>query len=242
MDTTFLSALFYTLISGILCLPILAEKEKKWSLILIFLSSVLVLEYLLYKSQFINSIFDLNLNWSGKVVTTILALIIIYLLKRRGDFDFGITLKQNKGSLKAVLTVFLIIGILEMLIVYFLYGSYDSSIEENLYQSSMPGISEEIIYRGLYLGLLNRIFMKRKMIFGASIGYAAIVTSIMFGMSHGISINENFQIDINHSPMVIPFAFGLIWVWMRERTGSLLVPILFHNFSNEIGQFLMKFK
>jgi membrane protease YdiL (CAAX protease family) len=31
---------------------------------------------------------------------------------------------------------------------------------------------------------------------------------------------------------------SLILVWMRERTGSLLLPILLHNFGNSIGLFV----
>jgi membrane protease YdiL (CAAX protease family) len=31
---------------------------------------------------------------------------------------------------------------------------------------------------------------------------------------------------------------ALILVWMRERTGSLLLPILLHNFGNSIGYFV----
>ena len=242
MDNALLNALFFTVISGILCFPIFFEKEKKWTLLLSFLAFVFALEFVLYKSQFLNPIFGLNLNWSGKLLTTLLGLIIIYFLKRKGHYDFGLTLKQKKGSLRPVLTVFLLIGIIEIIIVYFFYGTYNSTIEENLYQSLMPGISEEILYRGLYLGILNRIFTKRKLVFGANMGYAALITSIMFGLSHGISINENFQVNLNYLPMIVPFVFGLIWVWMRERTGSVLIPILFHNFSNEISQLIMKFK
>lgn len=205
--------------------------------------SVFLLEVVTNKGQYFNSFFNFQLNWFGKLLSTISALLIIFFLKRKkSNLEFGITFKQRKGSIKPVLKVFLIFAILEIIIVYFFFGNYNASTEEHLYQTFMPGISEEIIYRGLYLGLLNEIFERKKLIFGAYLGYGAIITIILFGLSHGISIDESFGLHFNYGSMIIPFVFAIIWTWIRERTGSVLIPIIFHNFSNEIGQIIMKLK
>ncbi len=243
MDLTIINALFSTFLSGILCSPILMERQKKWKLFFLFLISVFFIEILLHKGYYLNSFFHLNFNWFGKLFSLLYALLIIFWLKRNNlGFDFGLTLKQRKGSIKPVLYVVFIISIIEILVVYFFYGSYNSTIENNLFQSTIPGISEEIIYRGFYLGLLNQIFTRRLRIFSAKMGYAAVVTSIMFALSHGIRIDHSLSIVFNYQVMLIPFIFGIVWVWIREKTGSVLIPIIFHNFSNEIGLLIMKFK
>src|SRR5699024_12095785 len=101
-------------------------------------------------------------------------------------------------------------------------------------QLTMPGITEELSYRGLFLGVLNKIFTERKTILAAPMGYGSIIVTILFTLDHGISINTAFNISLQWLPMIGPFLFAVVVVWIRERTGSILIPILAHNFSNEL--------
>ena len=42
--------------------------------------------------------------------------------------------------------------------------------------------------------------------------------------------------------MVIPFLFGVVVVWVREKTGSVLIPVIFHNITNVLGALIMNLK
>jgi uncharacterized protein len=53
------------------------------------------------------------------------------------------------------------------------------------YQALIPGPSEEPLYRGLALVLLDRAFGNRFWnVVGAPFGFGAIITSIWFGVIH----------------------------------------------------------
>lgn len=95
----------------------------------------------------------------------------------------------------------------------------------------MPGLDEEIFYRGVLLLALNEAYRSRKLILGAPIGYGGLMTMIIFGLTHAMDYSVNgFTFDI-----VIFATTGLssfILLWMREKTGSVVLPILAHNVAN----------
>ena len=242
MDYIVSSALFYTLISAILCLPFFFKQSKKWDLFILFLAAVFVLEIILKAGgTYLN--FGLHFNWSGKILETAFVLAIIFFLKKRKkDLDFGLTLKQQKGSLKPVMILLAVYCLAEILFVYLYFGHADISVENYLFQATLPGISEEIIYRGFYLGVLNQIFPHKKHVLNVQVGYGAIVVTILFALVHGLDVSRHFEIVFHPLNMVIPFLFGAVAVWVREKTGSVLVPVIFHNITNVLGLLIMNIK
>ncbi len=243
MNYVLLKAFLFTIIFAVLCIPIFFIKSasKKYKLLFLLLFSVFTVDILLMSGAKLN--FGLYYNWTGKILATAFVLGIVFFLKRKKEkFDFGLTLKQRKGSLKPVIIVFTVYCLIEFIVVYQFFGKSTFNIESHLFQMTLPGISEEIIYRGFYLGVLNRILPKKWFIFNAPMGYSSIIVTLMFAMAHGLSISHNFQVNFNFYSMLIPFIFGLVVVWMRERTGSILLPVIFHNLTNELGLLIMNFK
>jgi len=241
MYSIVLNSFLSTVIAAVLCLPFLFQKKKNWNIFFLFSTSVFVINLLLKVGAKLNLGF--HFNWTGKILSTAFVLGLIYFLKRRKErFDFGLTLKQKKGSLKPGIIVMTIYCLIETVFVYLYFGKADFNVESHLFQLTLPGISEEIIYRGFYLGLLNQIFPKKMNIFNAQMGYAAIVITIMFALSHGLSITTDFQINFYPLNMLIPLIFGFIVIWIRERTESVLIPVIFHNITNELGLLIMNVK
>lgn len=242
MDYIVSGALFYTLISSALCLPFFFKQEKKWGLFILFLATVFILEIILKAGgTYLN--FGLHYNWSGKILETAFVLGIMFFLNRRKQsFDFGLTLKQQKGSLKPVMILLTAYCLAESLFVYLYFGHADISVENYLFQATLPGISEEIIYRGFYLGVLNQIFPRKKHVLNVQVGYGAIVVTILFALVHGMDISRHFEIVFHPLNMVIPFLFGVVVVWVREKTGSVLIPVIFHNITNVLGALIMHLK
>jgi membrane protease YdiL (CAAX protease family) len=56
----------------------------------------------------------------------------------------------------------------------------------------------------------------------------------VFGLAHAFSYAHG---AFHFEPMAMALTAGsaLILVWLRERTGSVLLPILLHNFGNSIS-------
>lgn len=59
----------------------------------------------------------------------------------------------------------------------------------------------------------------------------------IFGLLHGVTV-ENIAVQISFGAIVSTGFVGFILTWMRERTGSLVIPMLFHNVFNVAQAFV----
>ena len=174
-------------------------------------------------------------NWTGKV----LALAITLAVAAHPAFGWkrsGLTLKQNDGSLASALIVAVL---LIAVFIYFALASNNGGAtrETMAFQLTMPGLEEEPFYRGILLLALNEAFRGRFRALGIEWGWGALLSSALFGMAHGFGYDDGaFAFDL--MTFLLTGVPSLILVWMRERTGSLLLPILLHNFGNSVGLFV----
>lgn len=78
----------------------------------------------------------------------------------------------------------------------------------------MPGIFEELAFRGVVLGNLRHM---------VSFRYAHLLTAFLFAAIH-------------FSPVIFPYhlTIGLYLGWLRYRSGSLLVPMFAHALHNAV--------
>jgi membrane protease YdiL (CAAX protease family) len=98
----------------------------------------------------------------------------------------------------------------------------------------MPGLDEEIFYRGVGLALLNRAFGKNQDLFGAKIGWGLIIISLLFGIIHGVHLTDQLELKVDLFSMLLTVASGFLLGWLRERSGSLVLPIAAHNLGNTV--------
>ena len=104
-------------------------------------------------------------------------------------------------------------------------------LETIVFQWTMPGLDEELFYRGVLLLAMNEAFAPRVNILGARIGYGGLLTSVLFGLAHGVSYGAGgFSFD----PMFFALTGGpsLLLLWLREKTGSLVLSVIAHNIAN----------
>jgi uncharacterized protein len=91
-------------------------------------------------------------------------------------------------------------------------------------QLVVVALPEELFFRGMLLHLLLRRFPPRRRLLGVSFGWAAALTSAAFALSH---------LPREGDPRALATFFpGLLFAWLRLRTGSLLAPTLVHAGSN----------
>jgi len=106
--------------------------------------------------------------------------------------------------------------------------------ENVAFQMTMPGIEEELFYRGLLLYAFDRAFAGRWRWLGVEWGWSAVFSSALFGLAHAFGYGaDGFAFDPKTMALTAVPAF--LAVWLRLRTGSLLLPIVLHNFGNTIG-------
>lgn len=165
-------------------------------------------------------------NWDGKILSLAFSIAVIAIFRVSPD-TVGLRLKQEYPALAWLsLVAFVIWG--AALGAIFKPGAADT--ETLLFQATMPGLVEEIAYRGvapvLLLGLVNRQPHVR------GIPWAVIVaTAFMFGTWHALGFSNgsvNFEVMSGLFPMIGSIVGG----WLCFKTKSLLVPILGHSLAN----------
>ena len=176
-------------------------------------------------------------NWIGKGLALIAGLIFIALIPTFNRTSFGITTKINWTETKPLLTFCFIY----FLIRVGLYAtSSDATLninpETTLYQATLPGLQEELLYRGILLGLLSSVFIHPSFKFlKVNFGLATVITSLLFGFAHGININENFSFSFNYFVLFRTAFDGFLFALLTEKTKSIFPSIVFHNILNLIG-------
>ncbi len=102
----------------------------------------------------------------------------------------------------------------------------------------MPGLQEEPSFRGLMLLLLNQAFRDKPLtLLGAPIGWGAVASSVYFGLGHGLGWADG-HIAFDALSIAVTGGIGFVLLLIRERTGSLVLPILAHNLAN-FGNYLL---
>lgn len=175
-------------------------------------------------------------NWSGKIAAIITTLVMM-LVARRALPDvtratLGLTLRQNKGSLlpAAIATAAMVALVIVLQMLAADGPSYDT--ETLLYQAIIPGIDEELLFRGLLLALLAGAFAQtaRQWL------WAGIAVTVVFAFGHAFFYaGGGSQFD----PVALAYVgiLGALMMYIRLRTGSILIPILAHNLTNVVNRF-----
>jgi uncharacterized protein len=95
------------------------------------------------------------------------------------------------------------------------------------------GLCEEPIFRGLLVGMLTALVPGRVRVGRVDLPVAGVLVALLFGAAH----YRSFVVD--PLPQAIAqqfyaFAFGLVYVWLMERSRSLLAPIVAHGVGDAV--------
>lgn len=168
----------------------------------------------------------LDYNWLGKAFCVLAALVFACLGPLRRE-EIGLCAPTRwRGSFLWVLLGLVCVGV--MFIPDMQVGR-----ESFLYELTMPGMAEELTYRGILLAFVLRAYgddAKGRWL-------AAIVTSVAFACIHDIDF-QSMHLVCPLGPFAFHFAAGMFLAWVRLATGSLLMPVLAHNIydtSTEVG-------
>ena len=223
----------------VLPIVILSAKDlrKFWRVIVLFIAFFIMNQMLLVIPRYFQELaIGTQWNWSGKLAA-IIGSIIFYLIFR-SDFkehDF-FTLKQKPGSVKPNITLTLVMVLIVVAMGIFLYGKGEPDLETFFFQLGMPSLDEEFAFRGIMLGLLCTALKPNLKIGPINLGNPAIiVTAILFGLVHSLHMNSSWELSQDWLYFSYTFAYGLALGWMTIKSGSILVPIISHILSNEIG-------
>lgn len=171
-------------------------------------------------------------NWQGKLLALV-ATLVVAALPAMGFRRVGLMIAQEPGSLKAAAPVAALYCAFFIAIAVAFPGERSTG-EEIAFQLTMPGLEEEPFYRGILLFALDRAFTGRKRFLGVDWGWAAVLSCGLFGMTHAFGFSHG-SFSFDPITMALTATPSFIAVWLRLRTGGLLLPVLLHNFGNSFS-------
>ncbi|MNS63579.1 CAAX amino terminal protease self- immunity [compost metagenome] len=170
-------------------------------------------------------------NWQGKILALAASLVVIA-LPGFGRRETGLTVVQAPGSLKPALPVVgFYVGL--FLILALIFPNEGLSVEALAFQLTMPGLEEEVFYRGVLLVALGRAFAGRVRFLGVDWGLGAILSCVLFGLAHAFGFSDG-EFSFDPLTMGLTAVPSLIAVWLALKTRSLVLPVLLHNFGNAV--------
>ncbi|MEY4540934.1 MAG: hypothetical protein RLZZ306_2691 [Bacteroidota bacterium] len=191
-----------------------------------------LIEVILLQNVKIPFPYNLQKNWSGKMASLCWALIFIFTNKVLAKQDIGWTFKiANKKVVFLSIGILLFVQILLKTLVLGGNGQF-CDLETFFYQATMPGFAEEIVYRGIFLGLLNKIFLSKWTFLSVTFGWGLILSSILFGLAHGLYFDKTWIVHFDFPIFIQTFFMGIIFGILKEKSKSLIPSIIYHNLSN----------
>ncbi|MEE2691654.1 MAG: CPBP family glutamic-type intramembrane protease [Pseudomonadota bacterium] len=184
--------------------------------------------------------YQLQWNWAGKIASIGYTLLMVALLavvsRKTGPAAVGFTLRQNAGSVVPALIVMALLVGLSVGAELIARDGTDTGLERLLYQATMPGFDEEPMMRGVALVLMNEAFGRNWRVLGAEMGWGGLLLTLLFGLIHGLFYQDG-AFAFNGVAVAITGVIGFGLLYIRERTGSLLLPIVAHNVVNVSNSF-----
>ncbi|MDP3459552.1 MAG: CPBP family intramembrane metalloprotease [Hyphomonas sp.] len=168
-------------------------------------------------------------NWAGKLAAMAGTLAVMS-LPAFGWKRCGMTLDQGPRWGGAIV---MFAGLAVLFFGLALSGAdgRPDSLETIAFQWTMPGLDEELFYRGTLLLALNEAFRAKTNALGAPIGYGGLLATVLFGLTHALGYKAG-AVDFDLMTFAMTGVPALLLLWLRERTGSLLLPVLGHNIAN----------
>jgi membrane protease YdiL (CAAX protease family) len=181
-----------------------------------------------------------NWNWSGKIYAIFGSVAFLILYRKFTLKDYFLTIKQNGNFLK--IGFLTIVSILAIQVILSLISNINKNwdLETLLFQFTLPGIDEEIAYRGIMLGLLTKSLSNDIKFFGkTTINVSILTTAMLFGFAHSFHLDKSLDVIFKITPFIQSTIYGIIWGWLTVKSGSILSALISHNLGNGLSNMVL---
>jgi len=216
------------------------SRTRRWSLLL-FVASLVVLDFAFVEIPRVDGFQHLHWSWQECLLSTAWPFLLVALVPGISLASVGVTSRFRPGWLKPSIVA----GLLALAVpaVFFILGVRKKLDAQGwAFLLIMPGLAEELVFRGVYQSLLNRAFGKPWRLAGAEFGWGLIITAILFAGSNGlVAVDPQLHARIVLHAAIAPFMLSLVSGWIRERTDSIWPSVFGHNLSNIVIPFASLF-
>jgi hypothetical protein len=92
------------------------------------------------------------------------------------------------------------------------------------YQLFFVAVPEEFFYRGYFQTRLNEVMPRKFLVFGVPMGWGSVWASLFFAFGHTLVLFQWW-----HFATFFP---GMVFAWLREKTGGVMAGSVFHAVCN----------
>lgn len=247
MDTL-LSVVFWAVL---LLLPCIALKRLGWAEVnwgWLGTALLLLLAYLLLVRDAPSVVYSSlgsaagPYNWLGKTAALLLVAAAVFSLNGRESAlsprAMGFTFAQRNGSLipASLVCVMALAFSIGLEVIVKNNGSANAGFTALFYKGFFHGFDEELFFRGVFLAVLAMGISSRGVnVLGANITWAGLFVIAIYSFMHGLNWQGAAPV-IGIAGIALLTIYGSIFLWLRERTGSLLMPVVAHTLCNTAAQ------
>ncbi len=170
--------------------------------------------------------------WEGQLAALAVMLAAAFVIFRKDPAEAGFTLRQRGphpfrawGFTLSVMVIFAV-GAWRLV-----PGAFGEGLSDLAYLATLPGLSEELFYRGVLLAALDRAFSQRFSVVGVPLGWGAVMSALFFASAHTLGMTPQYLVSLEINAAAYYLLAGFTLVWVRAATGSLLAPVLLHNWA-----------
>jgi membrane protease YdiL (CAAX protease family) len=175
--------------------------------------------------------------WQAMILEAVCALAFIFATRSasRAGLTFRITSRDWWASLTVTALMLLFVVARSLSIRRLGIGQAEATsvvLEYLIYQLTMPGIAEELSYRGVIQPGLDTGLGRPWRLLGAQVGWGWVITSVVFWAPHAFRVDPQMHLSFYWPTLTIQLIAGFVFGWIRERTGSVFPSMLAHNLVN----------
>lgn len=168
---------------------------------------------------------QLERNWQGKLVDLLWVSILFAVLWRWARDEAGLTWRLRPGSGRwatiAIGGVFLgFVGLTVLSVALDPAMHQQVGAGQVLYNTTIPNLTEELIWRAAMLAVLDRAYGTPWRLAGAPVGWGLVVTSVAFGAGHLVLLSPagEFSLSIGGGIFAALMGVALAWIWAYTRS------------------------
>jgi len=221
--------------SPIFIIALLGSKKGNLKYLFLFLIIFLADNYIQLLNKQLLPDFGLKFAWLGKFLSLAISLSVIYFAGKNDRKEIGFTTSTNtKNQVKFGILVFLGFLLFDFVFKFILFPKGETfDLETFAFQATMPGLTEEILFRGIYLWIFDKVFLPNWNYRGIQFGWSFIIVTLLFGVAHGVVLTSDYQfkfdiITIVYLTLISSLSLGIL----RKFSGNLIYSIVGHNVIN----------
>lgn len=173
-------------------------------------------------------------NWQGKIAALLLALSALAVLPATLLSEVGLFAVPPKPAWPRLFTLAAVVCGLALARSIYFGGAEPFSVETLAFQATMPGLHEEMTFRGLWWILFAVALDPGRIAEGKIPWWTLATTTVLFAAVHAIDLTPQGVFKIEWPFFAATAISGVLYGFLQAVGRAVWIPILVHNLANTL--------